>query len=151
MSLQKLLEIRTKRKERIFIDLRVASENIVSREKIQKEKEEGLSNYRVQRVVTQKALFDDIASQGFTIDDHNKYLAELEKIDDQEKQYVEHLQMANTLLQTAKSEYQQTKAKSLAIMREFEKLAEILKGSEKAEKIMALRKEETESEDYVAR
>lgn len=151
MSLQKLLEIRTKRKERIFIDLRIASENIVLREKIQKEKEENLSTYRVQRVEKKKRLFDDIASQGFTIEDHEKYLAKLTKIDDQEKQYVEHLQMANTLLQTAQNEYQQTKAKSLAIMREFEKLTEILKGSEKAEKMMALRKEELEAEDYVLR
>ena len=36
-------------------------------------------------------------------------------------------------------------------MREFEKLTEILKGSEKVEKMMALRKEELEAEDYVLR
>ena len=149
MSLHKLLEIRTKRKERIFVELRIASDNIATREKILNEKEKQLADYKIQRLIEQKALFDKITSKGFTVKEHDKYIAALKKTDEQELKYVEHLKMAETLLQTAKHDYQQAKEKSLAVMRELERLTEILKGSEKSEKRAALRKEETEAEDFV--
>jgi len=52
-------------------------------------------------------------------------------------------------LQAAKNEYQQIKTKSLSVVRELEKLTEILKGTEENEKVLLLKKEESEAEEFM--
>ncbi len=148
MSLQKLLNIRKKRKDRVFTELRIAKNNIANREKMWLAKREELENYYMERVQKKKQLFDKLSSKGFTTKEYAKYQAKLNAIDQQEKQYTERLKMAENLLQKAEEDYWQLKKKSSAIIREVEKLTEILKGVEQREKLKACRQEELEVEDF---
>lgn len=150
MSLRKLLDIRSKRKDRVFSELQIARKNVIAREKMVKEKKAQLENYYTERTHKKKSLFDDISSRSFTKREHIKYLAKLAAIDAQEKKYTDHLKMAETLLQTAENDFQQAKLKSTEVLREIEKLTEILKGTEDSERVIALRKEEREAEDFVS-
>ena len=149
MSLKKLLDIRTKRKERVFLELSIANDTIATRKENLQKANDNLAYYRDWRVKEQKSLFKDLTSQQFTPKEYEKYMAKLTKIDVQEQQYVEQIQTAESLVHTAEKEYQKVKKKSLAVTRELEKLTEILKGSEDAERTMMLRKEEREAEDFM--
>jgi len=149
MSLKKLLDIREKRKEKVFLELSIANDTVVAREENLQKAKETLVFYREWRVKKQKSLFDDLTSQQFKPKEYEKYLAKLTKIDVQENYYSEQLKAAEPLLQAAKNEYQQIKTKSLSVVRELEKLTEILKGTEENEKVLLLKKEESEAEEFM--
>lgn len=149
MSLKKLLEIREKRKERVFLELSIASNLITTKRQALQKSKENLVYYREWRVKTQKTLFDELTSQQFKPKEYEKYLAKLTKIDMQERSYIEQRETAESLVHEAEKAYQQVKEKSLEVTRELEKLTEILKGSEADEKIMMQRKEENEAEEFL--
>lgn len=148
MSLQKLLNIREKRKDRVFTELRIAKNNIANREKMWLAKREELENYYMERAKKKKQLFDKLSSKGFTTKEYTKYRAKLNAIDQQEKQYTERLKMAENLLQKAEEDYWQLKKKSNAVIREVEKLTEILKDTNQQEKQKTNRQEEIEADDF---
>lgn len=149
MSLQKLLEIRTKRKERIFAELQSASNTVVACQQKLEQASNDLQAYYIWKAEEQDSLFKELSKQKFTAKEYQRYLEKLAKIDVQERHYKEQIETGKTMLQTAKQDYEAIKVKSLAIAREMEKLTEILKGTDKIEKKKAIRKEEFEAEDFV--
>lgn len=149
MSLKKLLDIRTKRKERVFLELSIANDVVVARKIDLNNANNYLIHFRDWRVKEQKSLFDTLTSKQFTPKEYEKYMAKLTKIDAQEHQLIEQIKLAESAVQDAEKNYQKIKTKSLAVTRELEKLTEILEGEEKDEKIMKLRKEEREAEDFM--
>jgi len=94
MSLKKLLDIREKRKEKVFLELSIANDTVVAREENLQKAKETLVFYREWRVKKQKSLFDDLTSQQFKPKEYEKYLAKLTKIDVQENYYSEQLKAA---------------------------------------------------------
>ncbi|MCK5918641.1 MAG: YscO family type III secretion system apparatus protein [Cocleimonas sp.] len=126
MSLEKLKELRKRRKEGATIALQKSKEYLLACEREAAEKYNELQQYGQWRLQHQEELFSQLQAESFSPDDLGRYMSNIEGMKVKKSQLEEGLEEIKLKYQQAEQSLSERKAALSMITKKLEKLSEII-------------------------